>query len=254
MLMKWMYRLYQLLISPVLIVLTLLTALATIIGCSLFNASWWSYWPGRIWSRAFVWILLLPVKVEGRENMAAGQSYVIVPNHQGAFDIFLVYGFLNRPFKWMMKSELRAIPLVGRACESAGFIFVDQKGGPKAMKATHDRAREVLCEGTSLVVFPEGARTWTGGMRAFKRGAFQLADELQLHVLPVTINGSFEVLPRKRGFNFVDWHPLRLTIHNPIPPAGKGVEAERAVMREAFAVVESGLEERYKTQKENRTD
>ena len=251
--MKWLYRIYQVLISPVLVVLTVLTALATTIGCTLFNASWWSYWPGRIWSRAFIRLLLLPVSVEGREHLAEGQSYVIVPNHQGAFDIFLIYGFLGRHFKWMMKSELRSIPLVGKACESAGFIFVDQHGGPKAMQATHDRARDVLREGISLVVFPEGARTWDGRMRAFKRGAFQLADELQLPLLPVTINGSYEVLPRKKGFNLVSWHRLRMTIHEPIAPPDKDARDERAVMIEAHDIVESALDPKYKTQN-NKTE
>ncbi len=247
--MKWLYRIYQLAISPVLVLITALTAVAVIVGCTVFNAAWWSYNPGKLWSRAFVRLLLLPVKVEGRENMSAQQSYVIVPNHQGAFDIFLVYGFLNRHFKWMMKSELRRMPLVGKACESAGFIFVDQRGGPKAMQATHDHAREVLREGVSLVVFPEGARTWDGGMRPFKRGAFQLAAELQLPLLPVTINGSFEVLPRSRGINFVDWHPLRLTIHRPIKPDAHGSDAERSLMRETFDVVHSALDEKFKSNK-----
>lgn len=216
----------------------------TILGCALGSASWWSYYPGRWWSQAFIRVLLLPVRVYGRENMAPGQSYVIIPNHQGAFDIFLVYGFLQRHFKWMMKKELRELPLVGKACEASGYIFVDQKGGPKALKATHDRAREILKEGISLVVFPEGARTWDGRMRPFKRGAFLLADELQLPLLPVTINGSFEVLPRSRGFNFVDWHPLSLTIHAPIPPRGQGAEAEHTAMQEAFEVISSALEPR----------
>ena len=216
----------------------------TILGCALGSASWWSYYPGRWWSQAFIRVLLLPVRVRGRENMAPGQSYVIIPNHQGAFDIFLVYGFLQRHFKWMMKKELRELPLVGKACEASGYIFVDQKGGPKALKATHDRAREILKEGISLVVFPEGARTWDGRMRPFKRGAFLLADELQLPLLPVTINGSFEVLPRSRGFNFVDWHPLSLTIHAPIPPRGQGAEAEHTAMQEAFEVISSALEPR----------
>ena len=216
----------------------------TILGCALGSASWWSYYPGRWWSQAFIRVLLLPVRVYGRENMAPGQSYVIIPNHQGAFDIFLVYGFLQRHFKWMMKKELRELPLVGKACEASGYIFVDQKGGPKALKATHDRAREILKEGISLVVFPEGARTWDGRMRPFKRGAFLLADELQLPLLPVTINGSFEVLPRARGFNFVDWHPLSLTIHAPIPPRGQGAEAEHTAMQEAFEVISSALEPR----------
>lgn len=248
--MSWLYRLYQLIISPVLLLLTVLTAIATIVGCTFLNASWWSYYPGRLWSRAFIRLLLLPVKIEGRENMDPAQSYVIVPNHQGAFDIFLIYGFLGRHFKWMMKSELRAMPLVGKASESAGFIFVNQRGGPKAMKATYDRAREVLCEGISLVVFPEGARTLDGRLDTFKRGAFQLAEELSLPLLPVTINGSFDVLPRQRGFNFVSWHPLTLTIHPPVAPLGQGVEGERIVMHQVHDIIESALDVKYKTNKD----
>jgi 1-acyl-sn-glycerol-3-phosphate acyltransferase len=239
--LKYLYILYQIIVSPLLLLLTILTGVTTIVGCTLMNASWWSYYPGKWWSWAMIRLLLLPVRVEGREHLEASQSYVIIPNHQGAFDIFLVYGFLGRHFKWMMKSELRHLPLVGKACEAAGFIFVDQKGGPKKMRATHDRARAILQGGTSVVVFPEGARTWDGRMRRFKRGAFQLADELQLPLLPVTINGSFNVLPRTRGFSFVTWHPLSLTIHPPVRMQGQGSDAEREVMQQTFDIIQSAL-------------
>ena len=96
--MKILYYVYQLLISPLLLLLTILAALATIIGCTVGNASFWSYYPGKLWSILMIRLLFLPVKVEGREHMDAQQSYVIIPNHQGVFDIFLVYGFLNRHF------------------------------------------------------------------------------------------------------------------------------------------------------------
>ena len=86
---------------------------------------------------------------------------MFVANHQGSFDIFLIYGFLGRNFKWMMKKSLRKMPFVGKACEAAGHIFVD-KSGPKKVIETIEHARHVLQDGTSLVVFPEGARTFTG--------------------------------------------------------------------------------------------
>lgn len=236
-----LYRIYQLLIAaPILLLLTIITALTTTIGCTLGNASFWSYYPGMLWSRAMIRILLLPVHVEGKENMQEGQSYVIVANHQGAFDIFLIYGFIGRHFKWVMKSSLRNIPLVGRACEAADFIFIDNH--PARIKESQARARRILHGGVSVVVFPEGKRTWTGEMNPFKRGAFQMADELQLPVLPVTINGSFKVLPRKHDIYFVNRHRLSLTIHAPIPPKGQGAEAERATMEEAFNVIKAGLE------------
>ncbi len=239
--MTLLYRLYQFFIAlPILLVCTLLTCLFTIIGSFIGSAHFWGYYPGKVWAILMCRVLLLPVKVRGRENVDRRTSYVFVANHQGAFDIFLIYGFLGRNFKWMMKKSLRKIPVVGKACESARHIFVD-KSGPKKIRETYDRARGILKEGTSLVVFPEGARTFTGRMGVFRRGAFQLADELQLPVVPVTIDGPFDVLPRTAGFNFVNRYPLVLTIHKPIPPKGKGPEAVKATMDEAYRVVMSAL-------------
>ncbi len=96
-------------------------------------------------------------------------------------------------------------------------------------------------EGTSLVVFPEGARTFTGHMGVFKKGAFQLADELQLPVVPVTINGSFDILPRTKGFGFVRRRKLTMAIHQPIFPKGKGTENIKETMDEAYKAVMNGL-------------
>ena len=99
-----MYRIYQLLIVlPLGILATILTALATSIGCMVGSAHFWGYYPAMLWSRFICRLLFLPIHVTGREHLQSGQSYVFVANHQGPFDIFLVYGFLNRNFKWMMK-------------------------------------------------------------------------------------------------------------------------------------------------------
>ena len=83
---------------------------------------------------------------KGREHIDRKQSYVFVANHQGAFDIFLIYGFLGVPIKWVMKAGIAKIPFVGAACRAAGFIFVDNST-PKAA------ARSVLEAG---VVFETG--------------------------------------------------------------------------------------------------
>lgn len=170
------------------------------------------------------------------------------PTIKALFDIFLIYGFLGRNFKWMMKKSLRKIPFVGKACESAGHIFVE-RGNPKKMVAMMRKAEASLKDGVSLVVFPEGARTFTGHMGYFKRGAFQLADDLQLAVVPVTIDGSFEILPRTG--KWIHRHSLTLTIHEPIPPKCKGPENVKATMTEAYAAVESALPEKYKGMVQN---
>ena len=249
--MKYLYRTYQLLIAlPLIAIYTVITSLIVIIGCSLGNGHFWGYYPGKWWAQFIIRILMLPVKVEGRENLVKGQSYVFVANHQGAFDIFLIYGFLCRNFKWMMKRQLRQMPFVGKACEAAHHIFVDKRGASK-IRATYDSARQTLQGGMSLVVFPEGARSFTGHMGVFKRGAFMLADDIELPVVPLTINGSFDVMPRTRDMKWVVWHPLRLTIHKPIQPIGKGADNIKYLEEESYKVVMSGLEEKYQGIVEN---
>jgi 1-acyl-sn-glycerol-3-phosphate acyltransferase len=242
--MKILYYIYQICIAlPVLLVLTILTAVVTTIGSLLGGAHFWGYHPGRIWSKLICILLLIPVKVVGAEKLHNKTSYVFVPNHQGAFDIFLVYGYIGRNFKWMMKKSLRKIPFVGKACESAGHIFVD-RSGPKKVMETISKAEASLVDGVSLVVFPEGSRTYTGHLGSFKKGAFQLADDLQLAVVPVTIDGSFEVLPRTG--KIIRPHRMIMTIHNPIPPKGKGSDNIHQTLKEAYAAVESALPDKYK--------
>lgn len=249
--MKYIYRVYQLFVAvPILLVASILASLFTTVGCAIGNAHFWSYYPGKWWSWLIVRVLLLPIHIEGRENLTPGQSYVFVANHQGIFDVFIIYGFLNRNFKWMMKKQIRHIPFVGMACEAAHHIFVD-KSGPSKIRATYEKARGILQRGMSLVVFPEGARTFTGHMAKFRRGAFMLADELQLPVCPLTINGSFNVMPRMRDGRWVIWHPLSLTIHKPIAPKPKGPEYIKQTMNEAYDAVMSSLDPEYQGYIEN---
>ena len=229
--MKILYNIYQICFAlPILLVLTILTALVTIVGSLLGGAHFWGYYPGKIWSQLICYLLLIPVKINGREKLHKRTSYVFVPNHQGSFDIFLIYGFLGRNFKWMMKKSLRKIPFVGKACESAGHIFVD-RSSPRKVLATMHQAEASLKDGVSLVVFPEGARTFTGHMGYFKRGA-------------LTIDGSFEILPRTG--KWIHRHRMILTIHEPIAPKGQGAENIKATMAEAYTAVESALPEQYR--------
>ena len=243
--MKFLYRLYQLLIFfPLFVVVTIFVALLTSLGCMVGLSRWFAFLPTRFWGWFTIRILFLPVKVEGREHLQPGQSYIFAANHQGAFDIFLLSGFLGREFKWMMKASLRKVPFVGMACEKAGYIFVD-KSSRKAVAKTMDDARQRLVGGTSLAVFPEGARTFSGHMGIFRRGAFQLADELQLPVVPITIDGCFDVMPRTKDFHFAQWHPLRLVIHPPIVPTSQGADNIKRTLEESYRIIMDALPERH---------
>ena len=249
--MKYLYNTYQLLIAlPLIVIETVIICSCIIVGAALGFGHFWANYPPRLWARIILWLLFIPVKVEGRNRLDPKESYVFVANHQGAFDIFLIYGHLNRNFKWMMKYQLRKIPFVGFACAKTHQIFVDKRG-PKKIKATYDLARETLQDGTSVTVFPEGSRSFTGHMGVFKKGARMLADELQLPVVPLTINGSFNIMPRTRDMKFARWHRLTLTIHDPIYPVGKGPDNVEATKNQAYDSVMSALVPEYQGFVEN---
>lgn len=197
--MKFLYILYQYLIGfPLIVVVTLFTALLTIVCFPWRN--------GKIpravqvfWSRSVLWLLLVPIKVTGRENVDSQQSYVFVANHQSFLDVFAVYGWLPNNFKWLMKKELRKIPFVGTACAVAGHIFVDRSNPRAAMESlTYIKAQ--LHDGISTVIFPEGTRTKTGEIGRFKAGAFKIAMDMGLPVVPITLNGFYKSMPSGQFF------------------------------------------------------
>lgn len=249
--MKYLYRAYQLLVAlPLGLLVTILCSLTMIVSALVGFPGFAANVVGSFWAWSIVRLLLLPVTVEGRENVQKGQSYVFMANHQGSFDIMLVYGFLHHEFKWMMKRELLDIPLIGMACRKVGFISVDKRTR-RAIAQTMIDARNALQGGASLCLFPEGARTFTGHMGFFRRGGFQLADTLQLPIIPMTIDGAFDVLPRTKGFGFVNHHRLRLVIHKPLYPESKGAENIQRMMDESYKIIMAGLPEHHQGYVEN---
>ena len=101
-----------------------------------------------------------------------------------------------------------------------------------------EEAERRLAGGMSIVVFPEGSRTHTGKIRRFKKGAYRLAMEFNLPVVPVTIDGAFDVMPRFK--KLPHWGTITLTVHNPIVAPAEGHDLQ-TVMDESFAAISSAL-------------
>ena len=211
--MKYLYIAYQYLIAfPLMGLLTVFTALFTILFVPFRNAEF-VHKEQQFWSRACYWLMFIPVSVDGIEHIKPNQSYVFVSNHQSMYDVWLIYGWLPVIFKWLMKAEIRHIPFVGTACKAAGHIFVERR---KA-KASMDSLREIekqLKDGVCTVIFPEGTRTENGEVGRFKRGAFQIALDLGLPVIPLSVSGCYEVMPK--GQRYVNRHPVHMHIGEPI--------------------------------------
>lgn len=227
--MKYVYYVYQYLIAwPTLLVLTIFTALFTIIFVPFRNAEF-VHKEQQFWSRSFFWLMFLPVTIEGKEHIKKGQSYVFVANHQSMFDVWLIYGWLPVVFKWLMKAELRKVPFVGTACKAAGHIFVERRNAKAAMESLKNVEKQ-LSNGVCTVIFPEGTRSLNGEVGKFKRGAFQIAWDLGLPVIPLSLDGCYEVLPK--GNPFVHRHTVSMHIGEPIDlkqyaDANEAIEAVR---------------------------
>ena len=230
------YVLYQYLIAwPLLAVLTMFTAIFTICTVHWRNAEF-VHKVQQFWSRAFFWLMFLPVSVDGTEHIQPGQSYVFVSNHQSMFDVWLVYGWLPVIFKWLMKAELRKVPFVGTGCKAAGHIFVDRRNTKAAMESLKEVEKQ-LVNGVCTVIFPEGTRSLTGEVGRFKRGAFQIAWDLGLPVIPLSLSGCFEVLPK--GKPYVHRHAVHMHIGEPIDlkqytDSNEAIEAVRAAVIEGI--------------------
>jgi len=214
---KILYILYQpykwLVYFPFLVISTLFFGFLTIILVPLTNPKVASYICGALWSRLNGYMTPMLVKVHGRENINPKQSYVIVSNHQSHYDVFVLYGWLGIDFKWVMKQELRKVPGLGIGCEKVGHIFIDRSNREKAL-ASLNEAKKKIVNGTSVIFFPEGTRSKDGKVGEFKKGAFKMAFDLGLPILPVTIIGTSKILPA----HTINLFPgvVHLYIHKPI--------------------------------------
>ena len=233
-----LYKIYQIVVLVPVVVLSSAWAGTTMaVMCSISrHPDWWSTFASKWWARIILATALIPVEVRGREHIVRGESYIFAANHQGAFDIFLICGYLNVPFRWMMKRALEKVPFLGWGCKHAGYVFVD-KSNPGAVRRTYRQAEQVLLSGTSLMMFPEGSRSADGRMMPFRKGAFMLAEEMKMPVIPMTINGSYDILPKGKKLRLIKRHKLSLTIHKPI-----FFEDGEALREECYRSILSALE------------
>jgi 1-acyl-sn-glycerol-3-phosphate acyltransferase len=229
----WLYQIYAWLIFfPLVILLTLIASALTILCATLISPKWASAIVPPAWGRVLTYLTPVRVIVEGGEHANRGQSYVVTINHQSMYDIIIVYGWLKLDLKWVIKKELRKMPGIGLGCEKAGHIFVDRRKPKQAAKAIRD-ALSRLGDGVGVLFFPEGTRSLDGRLLPFKSGAFRLAKEQGLPVLPVTLVGTRGVLPAQSLRVFPG--SVRMVIHPPISPEGKAVDELVEETRQAIA-------------------
>ncbi|MFO7558877.1 MAG: lysophospholipid acyltransferase family protein [Desulfobacterales bacterium] len=197
-----------------------------------------SFITGSFWSRTNSFFTPMIVEVTGKENIDKKQSYVIVSNHQSHYDIFVLYGWIGVDFKWVMKSSLRKVPFLGPACAKLDHVFID-RSNPKSAIASINRAKEKIVNGTSVIFFAEGTRSETGSLIPFKKGAFRFALDIDTPILPVTIIGTRDILPKGTMNLFPG--KVKMVIHPPVAIEGYKDKDIQLLMDDIKHIIQSAL-------------
>lgn len=179
-------------------------------------------------TQVYAWCMFkltgISLKVSGREHIDPKQRYVILCNHASYFDPPAMVLALGLQYRWVIKKELRKVPLFGLALETSRNLFIDRAKGGDALESIK-RGVAQLPEGTSIVIFPEGTRSWDGRLLPFKKGGFVIARDGQLPILPVTIRGSHDRLPK--GTAVFSPGVIEIVVHPAVPTVGREMEEVR---------------------------
>lgn len=150
----------------------------------------------RIWAKILLKLTNTKIEIIGMENILVGKPQIFMANHQSDFDILIVLGHLPSQFRWIVKKELFHIPLFGKAMRNAGYIEIDRQNHEKAMRSLDIAARKIQ-EGKSVMSFPEGTRSKDGTIKPFKPGMFHLALTSGIPIVPISIIGAGEIMPKR---------------------------------------------------------
>ena len=191
---------------PIAVILRVVTGLfdRRLIALNVFTCFWASCytWLSPIWS----------VTVNGRENIDRKKSYIIVCNHQSMLDIPVIFRIF-RPFKWVAKSSLFKIPIIGWNMWLNRSVKIE-RSSTKSQRKMLNRCAEYIRMGSSVMIFPEGTRSRNGELRTFKEGAFLIALQEKADIIPMTLDGTYKTFPEK---SIIPRTKLKISL-NILPP------------------------------------
>lgn len=235
----WPYQLYAwLILFPLAGIITLMAGWMAVVVAMLANPRFASRHVAMNWARILAFITPMRVTVDGGEHVDRSRSFVVVSNHVSMFDILALYGWLDLDLKWVIKQELRKMPGVGIGCAKLGHIFVERQKPDVARRAVNE-ALNRLGDGIGILFFSEGTRSMDGRLLPFKKGAFRVAIEQQLPVLPVTLVGTREIMPSKSLCPYPG--RVRVVAHAPIETRGMQLGDLETVMAGTRAAIASAL-------------
>lgn len=195
----------------------------------------------RCYSKIILLAANIKTEISGKENIKPGTSYMVVSNHQSHLDIpVLVY---NLPLRltFLAKKELFKIPFFGWGMQAAGILKIDRSNRSKAIETLKNAEKIIVKQKFSVMAFPEGTRSSDGNIHEFKKGSFVMAINTGLQVLPVSIKGTYDILPKKR----IRIKPgkVRMKIHKPIDTGKYSFENRHELVKKAHQIIVEGFNE-----------
>jgi len=179
------------------------------------------------------------VDARGLENVRADRAYVLMSNHQSAYDIFSLFVAFPHSMRMVAKKAMFRLPIMGGGMRAAGFVEIDRSDHDRAMAAL-ERAKEIMASGINVWIAPEGTRSDDGALLTFKRGGFMMAMQLGCPILPVTIDGTREILPAK-DYRVRLGKTVRVTFHPAVDAAAFAPDRREALMETVRRAIASTL-------------
>jgi 1-acyl-sn-glycerol-3-phosphate acyltransferase len=189
----------------------------------------------RTWARITLFICGISVRVSGLEKLDPSVKYIYVSNHASMLDIPAIIGGIPGQIRIVYKRELEKIPFFGWGLKWGSYIGIDRRRSADAMKSLGEAAEKIR-RGASVLLYAEGTRTLDGKLQPFKRGAFNLAVKAGVPVIPLTVNGSFRILPK----HSISIYPgtIDLVLDTPIQiGAETGKDAEMRLMEQVHTAI-----------------
>ncbi|MEP0712489.1 lysophospholipid acyltransferase family protein [Algoriphagus sp.] len=191
----------------------------------------------RYWARGYFICIFLPVKIQKTKQLEKNKPYIFLANHFSYLDIAMM-GFIPGDVLFVGKASIKKAPLFGYYFKNL-HIAVD-RDRLKSRAETMKRTDQALESGSSVIIFPEGG-IYTQNppqMIPFKNGAFRMAKDKQIPIIPVTLSYNHLILPDD-GKLLVHWRPAKMVLHDPLIP--EQFESEQALKDKCFEVIQNQL-------------
>lgn len=189
------YYLFTVLIMIWIVVVIVIFGTATIIVSFFDKKGNLPHLVARSWGKSILLAARINVVVKGFSNIDPQKPYIFMPNHSSNFDIPVILAYLKVQFRWLAKAELFKIPIFGYAMKRAGYISIDRSNRKSAFESL-SRAAEMIRNGRSVLIFPEGTRSRDQSVKDFKKGGFVLAIESGVPIVPVIIHGTWQIMSK----------------------------------------------------------